>query len=177
MAITVDLHNPHFVIKCDGLFKASEISKLIKDAGILTETELAYAFTCCGHYIKIGMSDNTSKMTGERVYRQASNIAGWDTIPRGSSGKDILPSLVEFENEYGFGVHINDVEIHIWDVTNITNENRDQSNAKVAEDRLLTQYEMMHGKLPVGNPKDTRYRGSFVSNTIFLNLFDEDEDE
>ena len=172
--MTVDLYKPHIVIKCNSLLKASDISKLLKESGVLTGTEIVYAFLCYGHYIKIGMTDNNSKMTGERVYRQAANINGWDDpLPRSSCGKDIIPSLTEFEDEYGFEVHVDGVEIHIWNVSNFINENSNQSNAKSAEDQLLTQYEEDFGHLPIGNPKDTRPR-SYVHRTTFDSLFLED---
>jgi hypothetical protein len=129
--------------------------------------------------IKIGMSADNAKNFGDRIYRQVANIPGWPTIPRSSCGKDIIPAIDEYQGNTGLTVHKDDCLVEIWDVTRAPQRGQSAKKAATdAENELLNQYESIHGKLPIGNPKDTRkITGKpFVTNETWDDLFGSPKD-
>ena len=125
-------------------------------------------------YLKFGRS---AEGIGERVYRQAGHIPGWNSMLKGPSGSDMKEIIANYEKEYpDEKVHKNDVTLCIWDVTNTHNPNMyDKAyNTRLCENSLLDEHEKLFGCLPIGNLKDTRNEmmGGFVHRKIWTDLFE-----
>lgn len=178
-----DINNPTLTIKVKDLKQASEIMRRFKSHGI---RQYAYSVK---HYnpitktydtMKIGMSADNSYGYGERLYRQVANLPGWPSMPKSGCGKDIITVVYDYQLDTGLIVHKDDCIVEVWDVTNVPQRGLDKKRAaEDAENELLDQYESLYGKLPIGNPKDTRkITGKpFVTNSIFDDLFGSDPEE
>lgn len=174
--MSVDLYKPDYTFILKDLKSASEICQKMKELGIDSYT---YAIRHNGVIIKIGMSADNSKTAGERIYRQAANLHGWGKIPVSTCGKDILPSIEAFEAIHNVSINRKHCTIDIWNVKNHMLILTDADKAKIMEDTLLDQYEEIHNRLPIGNPKDTRNRSSTgpmsVSAETFAEFFETKE--
>lgn len=172
--MNLDLDKPTITITLGDLESASEICQIMKSMGIC---DYAYRFKHKDNTLKIGMSADYSVAYGDRIYRQAANIPGWDKRMLGSSGKDMIDVIEEYKNSTGLTVNRSDCVIEVWDVTKEQQValGRHKHKAELAESVLLDQYEKIHNKLPIGNFKDTRKtsRRGYVSVAVFADLFGE----
>ena len=169
---------PDHILPLSAVHSASHLMTYCKQHNL---KKIAYGFIHMSptshtlRYLKFGRS---SKSTGERVYRQAGHIPGWNNLLKGPSGSDMKEIIADYEKEYPDEcVHKDDITLCIWDVTNVPNPNAfdDAYNTRLCENSLLDEHEKLFGCLPVGNPKDTRNEkmGGFVIQQVFSNLFDE----
>lgn len=172
--MNIDINNPTLTIDLAELASASEICQTMKSLGIC---DYAYIFKHLNNIMKIGMSADYSVAYGDRIYRQAANMPGWFQSMLGSSGKDIIDVIREYEKATGLTVNRLDCTIEVWDVSKEpqTALGRHKHKAELAETMLMDQYEAVHNRLPVGNFKDTRKssRRGYVSVDVFNNLFGE----
>ena len=177
-----DLNNPTVTVKVKDLKKPAGLMRILKDHGI---EDYSYSVrhynpvTQTWEIIKIGMSADNATNYGDRIYRQVANLPGWPTIPRSSCGKDILPAIHDYQVTTGLTVHKDECLVEIWDVSAAPQRGLTAKKAaEDAENELLDQYENIHGKLPIGNPKDTRkITGKpFVTNTLWDDLFGGNKD-
>ena len=173
------LANPDYVILLKDCDFASSIMKFCKNNNI---QNYAYAFVYYSpythkvHYLKFGRS--AGEEIGERIYRQAGHIHGWDKMLQGSSGSDMKDVITLFENENNFETPtVEHIAIHIWNVTQHKNPhiNDIAYPSRICENELMTEYEAVFNKLPVGNLKDTRHEmmQPYVSKDTWNNLFDD----
>ena len=74
-------------------------------------------------------------------------------------------------------LNISNISLYVWDVTTATNPTVADSAypSRVCENTLLTEYESIYGRLPIGNLKDTRNEKTkgHVTTQLFHDLFSE----
>lgn len=171
--MNIDINKPTLTINLADMDVASEICQIMKSLGIC---DYAYRFKHKDNTLKIGMSADYSVAYGDRIYRQAANIPGWNQSMLGSSGKDMIDVIREYSKDTGLTVSREDCTIEIWDVTKEPQValGRHKHNAELAESILMDQYEAVHNRLPVGNFKDTRKssRRGYISIDLFNDLFE-----
>lgn len=166
-----DINNPTLSIDIKTLTRASDLCGILKANDI---QRYAYAIKHKNQIMKVGMSADNAHHYGDRIYRQVANLPGWKTIPRSGCGKDILTVVHDYQQETGMIVHKDDCTVEVWDVTNVPQSSfRIQREAELAENDLLSQYEELYKKLPIGNPKDTRVITGkpAISLSAFNNIF------
>ena len=164
----IDLFKPTVIIELSSLRSVNQIGKIMKDMNIARG--YAYSILHNTTVLKFGESSHQNGMWGERLRRQVSNIPGWKTVPRSPSGKDILNVIFDYEKVFKATVSKENVSVHIYDAAPLEPYYPNEPS-RVAESQLLTQYESIHGCLPIGNIKDTRKGGH---STTFTDLFDPD---
>lgn len=128
----------------------------------------AYIFNHLKIPMKIGESANRGTTPGDRLYRQAGHIFGWETPLISGAGMDMKEVVSAFEKAYGLTVHKDNVTIAVYDAEPLIRYYGD-SASKYAETQLMNQYQKLHNNLPIGNFKDTRLFGHC---TMFTALFD-----
>ena len=111
-----------------------------------------YEFSANGIVIKYGMSMNESRDLGERVYRQAAHLSGWNRIADSSAGDDILEAVKRFEDHQKIFIYRNDVILTVWDLGRILNE----TQVKQREAQVIHDYHIAHKRMPYGNVQDYR---------------------
>lgn len=168
-------HNtlPQFDIDLSQIKDACEIKGIMKKVGVL---DYVYAFINGTSIMKYGQSSYKGQRNpyGERIYRQARYISGWQKSPKtkNSSGSDFLKVLEYFPN-----VDKNQVRIHVWDLTgyNFAVEHDHSYELTSVENQLIENYKHIYGIIPVGNIKDESYIKSKtrVVDAVFSNLFEE----
>lgn len=179
--MTYELGKPDYNIHLRDLSTASFLLQFCKTKNI---RNYAYAFVFNSPFafvdeiLKIGRSAGGE--IGERIYRQAGHIPGWNTVLHGPSGSDILEVIKLYEtlNPASTGLlNTSNISIRLWDVTGAPNPHISDVAypTRVCENQLLTEYEELTGMLPVGNLKDTRNEmmKPFVSTNTWNSLFEE----
>lgn len=166
---------PQFDLDLSSMNDACEIKGIMKKVGVL---DYVYAFIHRGDVMKYGQSSYKNPFRkdphGERIYRQARYIPGWNSMPTttNSSGSDIIPVLDHFN-----GIHKNNVRIHIWDMTgyNFAVKNNPEHELTVVENQLIENHRSVLGYSPAGNLRDESHikRKSVVTDRVFKNLFEE----
>ena len=172
---------PTFIFSLDRL---KDPAYLCRFARRVNMQDYAYVFEIMDPWIhtvktlKIGRS--TSKFLGERIYRQAAWLPGWNQPePSSSAGSDINNIKKLWMEEPNIEEAMwtkNNFIIKVWDVTGVANDSQDEArNSRLAENLLLDEYESVHGCLPIGNPKDTRNEMMRyeVKNSHWNSLIDE----
>lgn len=108
----------------------------------------AYSFWTWEGIIKAGESCDNSLSYGERIYRQAWWIPGWDTQPCSSSGAEMMLIAKEFEQVHERVLHKDSVFIQIYDTT----EFDDPKQKGIEFERYLIDTCIQHtGRAPIGN--------------------------
>lgn len=127
----------------------------------------AYVITAGDTVLKYGISMNEGR-NGERVYRQAAHVRGWDRKFRSGAGADILITISEHEDNIEKFIKRQDVAITVWDLGNVT-----KTYAQRVEAELIQEYLNKKGSKPIGNHKDhTRaLRATEVSNELYNKFF------
>jgi hypothetical protein len=123
--------------------------------------ECVYEFWYEDKVMKYGIS--TKQKNLERVYRQAGNIPGWNSILQGSSGADMLKLCIEsYPN-----IHKNDVNVIIHDM-----HGKSEQDCLVLENKLVQNHVQQYGYRPPGNIKDTNTARMRATSAISqFNLF------
>lgn len=107
-----------------------------------------YVITAGNTVLKYGMSKNDGD-AGDRIYRQAAHMRGWNRIFRSGAGADILITLNEHEDNIGRFVNRDDVSITVWDLGDVPIE-----TVKRIEAELIENYSKEFGSKPIGNHKN-----------------------
>ena len=159
---------PQYIIDCSTLTHAREIRQEMREAKVRL---YCYAFTYKSEILKFGEQHKWDPTTyGERIYRQAWHIPGWPTMPKSSSGSDMLDIIQNFPN-----ISKNDICIMIWDMTNYPQASLANPSFEVRalERQLIKAYIDEHGKKPIGNIKDEEHmdRKTIVRTDLFDALF------
>ncbi len=156
---------------------ASEIGTFCRRHGIVRSV---YTFTHIptDTIMKIGKTEygasNGRNDHGERIWRQAGNIPGWDKILAGNAGKEMIDTCNEFTARYKIPVTKNDIRIDIHDMTRYPFWDHMSISYQVAfyESELLKDYNDTHGYLPSGNKKaETRIYEMYENMSSAHNLF------
>jgi hypothetical protein len=142
---------------------------------------MVYAFYYKNDLLKIGCSFcnfQTRKNTnyGDRLIRQINNLPGrfklnlddyykegYGFLPASPNGKEIVDTIIEFENTKGIKIDQTEIYLHIWNITETEAQayyfgDSDKNNKRKAEyfeGLLVEQYKRDNNqKLPPGNKKD-----------------------
>ena len=162
----IDVNKPTFIIALSTLSYPRDILKIMKESEI---GPYAYTFNFKNIVAKIGESNNyCASQSGERIYRQSGHIPGWKVMLDGPAGMEMGDIVRKFKEVYNIEVHKNDATINIYNASHLVPYHGDVA-AKCAESHLMNQYERLHGRLPIGNIKDTRLPSH---TTMFSTLFD-----
>lgn len=174
--------NPTYTFPLNKLYDPAYLCRFAKRNNLKDYAygfEIIYPYTYTVTTLKLGRS--ASKFLGERIYRQAAWLPGWNQPqPSSSAGSDINNIKTLWMQEYSVYEDDwtkNNFVIKVWDVTGFPNDSQDEArNSRLAENLLLDEYESVHGCLPIGNPKDTRNEmmRHEVKNSHWNNLFVED---
>ena len=140
----------------------TDVSKILKQHGIKYYT---YSFISKNGILKHGRSADNQPHWGERIYRQAGHLEGWDGRLRSSSGSDMRIIAEEYQKKYNEVLDRKDISIRVVDCTDASDPERETI---VIEEYLISET-MKHngGCAPLGN-KDTktRKRSFRAKNTI-----------
>lgn len=170
----IDINRPDYSFSVSKCKRSASIHRALKHFCV---EQYAYIIECEGKAMKIGQSADSSRIYGERLIRQLGNLPGWppEEARKSGCGKDILSVTEDFQKATGITVHKDNCTVKIWDVTHIPIVAYNQRHPSVlAEDELMTQYEQQHGRLPIGNYKDTRpkYKPSLIRIDVVKSLFE-----
>jgi len=176
----LSLINPTYTIP---LIRLNEPAYLCRFARSKNLKDYAYVFEIIDpsyNVINLKIGRSASKFLGERIYRQAAWLPGWNQPePFSSAGSDInnIKELLIEENS-SFECNNwtkNNFVIKVWDVTGYPNDSQDAArNSRLAENLLLDEYESVHDCLPIGNQKDTRNEmiGYEVKNSLWDSIIE-----
>lgn len=141
-----DLHNkPTYHFPLRNLREPADIRKCARQ---YSWGAYVYVITAGNTVLKYGMSKNQGD-AGDRIYRQAAHIRGWDKKFRSGAGADILITINEHEDEIGRFVHKDDVSITVWDLGDSPGEVVERIEAEMIEN-----YNKEYGSKPIGNHKN-----------------------
>lgn len=157
--------------------------------GVIGSTRYCYAFVHVYHdnnefmiksaVIKYGKGADFEWQKGnwgDRVYRQAGNIPGWDVMLTGDSGKEMSRDYIPaYQAQYNRPVHKDDVIVLLWDFTNykFTSEHQWDLCLRQFENFLIEEHERNHGSRPPGNVKNAAMpNATVVSDKTFADLFE-----
>lgn len=164
---------PTYTINLGKLESFNEISDVFSTLGI---TKYVYDFTFNGVVIKYGISADLGYTWGERVYRQAGHLEGWNKRLQGSSGSDMRIINEDYNNQYGSKLNRTGMYLTIRDLSNAENDNSSDRAwpCRILERELIQTHIIQHGKSPIGNKdEETKIdRRSYVSKTTLSSLFE-----
>lgn len=158
------LQNPVDICKIFAHYKIDKYVYCIKFKGIV---------------VKYGMSapESSSRIWGERVYRQLAHCYSWGAQRiDGSSGAEWVIIERDFKNTYGIDINHKDITAIVWNVTNYQFESfQPFFEVESMEAELINNYIELVGSKPIGNINDeaNKRNKSFVSRKIHDNLFEE----
>jgi hypothetical protein len=115
---------------------------------------------------------------GNRVYRQAGNIPGWDTMLSGPNGQEMFIDYIPaYQVRYNRSVHKDNVIVMVWDFTTyqFLSESQFDITLRQFEDFLIEEYKKTHnGVSPAGNTKKAiAPNQTVVADATFNVLFDQ----
>lgn len=156
--------------------------------GVIGSTRYCYAFVHLYHdpeefdikssVIKYGKGADFEWQKGnwgDRVYRQAGNIPGWDLMLTGPNGSEMLTEYIPaYQNKHNRMVHKDDVIVLIWDFTTYTflSEHQWDLCLRQFESFLIDEHERNFGFRPPGNLKNAAAPNTtVVSDQTFNTLF------
>jgi hypothetical protein len=145
----------------------TDVKSIMKSYGIEKYT---YTFGCKEGILKHGLSGDTNSQIGERIYRQAGHLSGWNKRLSSPSGSDMRIISDEYEQKYSKPLDRKEMWIRVYDFTNTQNPDVE---IELHETYLIEEsIKANNGRAPIGN-KDfkTKKRVSKAKNTITLNKF------
>ena len=112
---------------------------------------------------------------GDRVYRQAGNIPGWDVMLTGESGEEMIKNYIPaYQAKYNRTVHKDDVAVLLWDFSTykFISEHQWDLCLRQFENFFIEEHERNFGFRPPGNTKNAVTPGTtVVSDQTFDTLF------
>jgi len=170
-----DTQYPTWAIDLSQLDDFLDITGIIKQLKIV---KYDYSFIYREEVIKYGISADKSLTWGERIYRQAGHLDGWNRkLAPGSSGSD----MQDISNEYFelHGIHLNRIGmlIVVVDMSNVASpmvNDPDYPLKKLERDQIKEHIERT-GHPPIGNKKTEEYldRKTFIKKDLWEILFEE----
>lgn len=176
MSITLLSDQPYETWELD-LSKMSHYSDILKAMKYIGAVDYVYTFVYNNEVIKHGLSTPSDPTAdpGERIYRQAGNLDGWNTKLHGSSGKDMLDITSDYFNQTGHWLNRKGMKIIVRNQTGLPSPNVSDSkwHVKQLERKLIKEHVEQLGRLPIGNIKEEAYIDdkTFVSTDVWNNLF------
>jgi len=152
----------------------TDVSKIMKEYGIEKYT---YTFGCKAEVLKHGLSGDTKSQIGDRIYRQAGHLEGWNGRLSSQSGSDMRIIADDYRSKYNKILDRKDVWIQVHD---FTDSHDPDLEIEMHEDHLIQEsIKANQGRAPMGN-KDykTKKRAFKAKNTISIQkLFEGFENE
>lgn len=165
---------PTYTINLGKLNSFNEINDIFAELNI---TKYVYDFTFNCTVIKYGISADFSYTWGERVYRQAGHLEGWDKRLVGSSGSDMRIINEDYVNQFGSKLNRNGMYVTIRDLSNAANDNSSDRAwpCRKLERELIQAHINQFNKAPIGNKdEETKIdRRAYVSKNTLSSLFGE----
>jgi hypothetical protein len=156
-----------------GMTKPKEICAIMKTLGI---DKYIYEIRC-NSTVKFGMSADSEKFHGARVYRQVGHLHSWGNSKLvGENGKEFLDIDAAFKRKYGSNIDHNDIIITVWVFDNYPWRTLNVRKELIeAESYLISQYEMIHQEKPVGNLFDESFWADKAApiKSVYDNMFEE----
>lgn len=159
----------------------SQLTDFLDLTGIMKQLKIVkynYSFIYREEVIKHGISADRSLTWGERIYRQAGHLEGWNRkLAPDSSGSD----MQDISNEYFtlHGTHLNRVGmlIIVVDMSDVVSPmvNDPAYPLKKLERDQIKEHIERTGYPPIGNKKTEEYmdRKTFIKKDLWEELFEE----
>ena len=165
---------PIYEIDLVDLDTAADISKIVKN---FNTTRYVYTFEYNGEIIKHGFSVDKKSIPGDRIYRQAGHLKGWQTqLAPGSAGDDMRDIDVKYSVITGANLNRKGMRITVRDLTKVDSPSIADKDLHVKrlERKLIKEYTEKHGKLPLGNVKDESHidRKTCITKETWNTLFE-----
>jgi hypothetical protein len=161
---------PSTQFKLKELNKACEILKEMRD---LDFQGYVYAFVCKQTVMKYGVQYKAGDGHGNRIYRQAFHLPGWEIPCSPNMSGDDMRDIID---EHFPDIHKDDVVIYVWDMTNFprTVSTDPKLDINKLERQFIREHIEIYGSKPVGNIKDESHVDdqSVVSDKVFTSLFE-----
>ena len=155
----------------------TDITKAMEEIGAV---DYVYTFVYNNEVIKHGLSTPTSQKTdcGDRIYRQAGHLDGWDVKLGGRSGDDMEDIATDYYAQTGQWLNRKNVKIIVRNLTGMSSPSVSDSkwHVKQLERKLIKEHVEQFGKLPIGNIKEESYvdNKAFVRKEIWERLVEEE---
>jgi hypothetical protein len=141
----------HIKINFAELYDPMQIMHIVKQAGFRS---YVYCFIDNQERVlKYGVQHSANKQLGERVYRQAVNLDGWNKPqPYSSNGMSIKRIAKDYERLYHKELDRNIVSVMLWDQTNDTlSASEMRAKCLNVEGDLISKHIEQFGHAPIGN--------------------------
>lgn len=160
-----------------------QLSDFLDITGIMKQLKIVkynYSFIYQQQVIKYGISADKSPTWGERIYRQAGHLEGWNRkLAPGSSGSDMQDISDEYSKLHGNHLNRLGMIIVVIDMTEVISPmiNDPTYPYKKLERDLIKEHIERHGCLPIGNKKteDHMDRKTYVKRDHWETLFEEEQ--
>ncbi len=151
----------------------TDVKKIMKHYGIKKYT---YTFGCKEGVLKHGLSGDTNSQAGDRIYRQAGHLEGWNGRLTSASGSDMRIIADDYRAKYKRTLDRREVWIQVYDFSNAIDPDLE---IEMHEQHLINEsIKCNNGTAPMGN-KDYKTRRTTVraKNTLMIQeLFEGFED-
>ncbi len=152
----------------------TDVKKIMKHYGIKKYT---YTFGCKEGVLKHGLSGDTNSQAGDRIYRQAGHLEGWNGRLTSASGSDMRIIADDYRAKYNKTLDRKDVWIQVHDFTDADNPDYE---IEMHEQHLINEsIKANDGRAPMGNKDYKTRRRSFKAKNIrtMQELFEGFEDD
>jgi hypothetical protein len=126
--------------------------------------------------LKYGVQHSANKQLGERVYRQAVNLDGWNKPqPYSSNGMSIKRIAKDYESVYHKKLSRNNVSVLLWDQTNDTMSTSEmRAKCLNVEGDLISKHINQFGCAPIGNNEKATKRkvSAHAHKSVVSELFE-----
>lgn len=139
---------PAWTVDLSKLNHSSGICEIMKNKRIVN---YVYIFSCIHGVLKYGYSADNSRNYGDRVYRQAGHLHGWNRRLNGSSGSDMRIIADNYYEKYNTILDRNDVKLTIIDLSNYDLPDTQEEHCKTLERMLIDDCIARNGAAPIGN--------------------------
>jgi hypothetical protein len=163
------LSNPTYKLDLSVYRDFTQICHDMKDLGI---TKYVYYFVDKKGIIKYGYSADNSIQYGERVYRQAGHLHGWNRRLEGSSGSDMRIICDRYYDKYQEPLDRNNITLYI-----IRMNGQTESDCRDLERHLINEcIKNNNGRAPLGNkdPETRLFERREKNTKQFLALIEEE---
>jgi hypothetical protein len=159
----------------------SQLTDFLDLTGIIKKLKIVkynYSFVYQEEVIKYGISADKSLTWGERIYRQAGHLNGWNRkLAPGSSGSDMQDISDEYFTIRGTHLNRTGMSIVVVDMSDVVSPMISDPSyplKKLERDQIKEHIERT-GRTPIGNKKTEEYldRKEFVKRDLWETLFEE----
>jgi hypothetical protein len=131
----------------------SDFTDILREMKRLQIVSYVYTFVCDRGVIKYGYSCDHSHSYGERIYRQAGHLSGWNRKLNGSSGSDMRVIADEYKEKYNETLNKNNIVIYVTDMSRLPDPDcyNVEFHCKELERTLINECIDYNGRPPIGN--------------------------